>query len=126
MHAPDKPLLISISVTSIQIEPYVGPDMRLSQSTNIRGKSEEPDACFDMKTGLLNSEQIKCCELLRQHGSTLVEVPDNWRYSQNGRGSWVDDVIRQAMNQVATLYGESREIVRGRGRRYLCLACPRH
>src|ERR1039458_9820403 len=64
-----------------------------------------------MRTSLLNSEQVRRCELLQRHGFTVVELPRDipaWR--RDGRGGWIDQVIINAMEQVAKRYPVGREI----------------
>jgi hypothetical protein len=106
----DKPTLIAISVKSIQQEPYISPHGGLFKSAVIEGASQNPEVSFEMKTGLLHPEQVHCCELLRQHGFTVVEVPDNWRWGYNGLGGWQEVVIKAAMERVVNLYGDSGEV----------------
>ena len=74
----DKPLLVAISVRSIQGEPYIV-NGRVAQSADIKGESSDPNSRFSIRTGLLNDEQLRRCELLKRHGSTMVELPDGYR-----------------------------------------------
>jgi hypothetical protein len=88
MVPPNKATLIAIFVKSIQQEPYISPHGGLSKSAVIRGLSENSEISFELKTGLLNPEQVHRCELLQQHGFTVVEVPDDWRWGYNGQAGW--------------------------------------
>ena len=106
MESP-KPVLIALSIKSIQTEPYLGPNGQMCKSANICGESKDRDVCFNVKTGLLNPESLRRCELLQQHGFTVVEVPNDWRYGYNGPGGWQEVVIQQAMEQVAAIYEET-------------------
>ena len=106
----DKPILIAISVRSIQQKPYISPHGGFCKSAVIEGMSENPEVSFEMETGLLHPEQIHCCELLRQHGFTVVEVPGNWKWGYNGAEGWQEVVIKAAMERVLKLYGDSGEM----------------
>jgi hypothetical protein len=102
-----KPVLIALSIKSIQTEPYLGANGQMCKSANICGESKERDVSFNVKTGLLNPESLRRCEILQQHGFTVVEVPKDWRYGYNGPGGWQEVVIQQAMEQVAAIYEET-------------------
>ncbi len=106
MESP-KPVLIALSIKSIQTEPYLGANGQMCKSANICGESKERDVSFNVKTGLLNPESLRRCEILQQHGFTVVEVPKDWRYGYNGPGGWQEVVIQQAMEQVAAIYEET-------------------
>lgn len=106
MESP-KPVLIALSIKSIQTEPYLGPNGQMCKSANICGESKDRDVCFNIKTGLLNPESLRRCELLQSHGFTVVEVPKDWRYGHSGPGGWQEVVIQQAMDQVAAIYEET-------------------
>ncbi len=95
----DKPLLVAISVRSIQREPYIV-NGRVAQSADIKGESSDPNSRFSIRTGLLNDEQLRRCELLKRHGSTMVELPDGYR----GDNRWIDTAIQKAMDRIAGLY----------------------
>ena len=82
MESP-KPVLIALSIKSIQTEPYLGPNGQMCKSANICGESKDRDVCFNIKTGLLNPESLRRCELLQSHGFTVVEVPKDWRYGHS-------------------------------------------
>ncbi len=105
----NKPTLIAISVTSIQTEPYFHGG-RMAQSANIEGKSSDANACFSMKTGLLNDEQLRRCELLKLHGFTVVELPDDPRYRYRGDNAWIDAMIRKALDRIATRYEDKEGV----------------
>jgi hypothetical protein len=107
---PPEPILLAVSIESIQTEPYLGPDMRMAKSANICGESKDRDVCFNIKSGLLNSDSLHRCELLQKHGFTVVEVPNDWRYAYNGPGGWQEIVIQQAMKQVAENYEETEGV----------------
>src|ERR1039457_3307698 len=91
--------LVAISVESIQREPYVV-NGRHAQSAVIEGKSSDPNSHFSIRTGLLNDEQLCRWELLKRHGSTVVELPDGYR----GDNKWIDLAIQKAMDRIAKLY----------------------
>ncbi len=95
----DKPLLVTISVRSIQREPYFV-NGRFAQSADIEGKSSDPNSKFYIRTGLLNEEQLRRCELLKRHGSTVIELSDGYR----GDNRWIDTAIQKAMDRIAGLY----------------------
>src|ERR1017187_9455687 len=106
----NKQTLIAISVKSIQREPCISSDGRFLKSAVITGVSENPDVSFEIKTGLLPPEQVHRCELLQQHGSTVVEVPDNWRWEYNEPSRWQEAVIKAAMERVAKRYEIGEDI----------------
>ncbi len=111
---PKKQTLIAISVESIQREPYISSDGNLLKSAVIMGISDEAEVSFEMKTGLLNPEQVRRCQLLQRHGFTVVEVPDNWKWKYNAPSLWQEEVIEAAMRRVAKRYDLGGEIsVRG-------------
>jgi predicted nucleotide-binding protein len=95
--------LIAVSLVSLQDQPYIGPDGRVSQQATLLGESLNPELSFQFKTGLLNPEQRERCEALRRHGSTVVEAPLNWRYGYSSPELWQEFVIRTALERVATL-----------------------
>jgi hypothetical protein len=93
--------LITVSLESMNTKPYIGPDRRLCQSAIIHGESSINEHSFELKTGLLNSVQLERCEMLRKHGSIVVEAPSDWR--DWSRGEWQNSVIQLAMNRVAAI-----------------------
>jgi hypothetical protein len=98
--------LITVSLESVNTEPYIGPDMKLCQSAVIRGESSINELSFEFKTGLLNPAQLERCEMLRKHGSIVVEAPSNWFYKL--RGEWQHSVIVLAMDRVAAIYAANQ------------------
>src|ERR1039457_50956 len=60
----DKSTLIVLTVKSIQKEPYVSPGGGMCRSATIKAVSSNPELIFEMRTSLLNSEQVRRCELL--------------------------------------------------------------
>ncbi len=108
----DKPALISISVKSIQQQPYISPHGGLVKSAVLEGVSQTPEVSFEMTTAPLAPEQLHRLELLQQHGFTVVEVPQDWKWCNNGSGGWQAVVIKAAMERVAKRYGHRREVER--------------
>jgi hypothetical protein len=100
--------LLAISIDSIQNASYVDSDGHMAKTANIRAVSAKRELCFRTTTGLLNQEQVRRCELLKQHGCTVVEAPKNWQYN----GGWQGVVIKQAIEQVAMLYEGKEETER--------------
>jgi hypothetical protein len=100
MVANSEPLaLVAISVKSIQREPYIV-NGRFAQSADIEGRSRDRNSRFSIKTGLLNDEQLRRCELLKRHGSTVVELSDGYRDDNR----WIDAAIQKALDRIAELY----------------------
>jgi hypothetical protein len=103
-----RPTLIAISIKSIQIEPYIAPNFQFCKSATIEGESRNREFCFTMKTGLLNPEQLRRCELLEQHGFTVVEAPDT--HGHHGPGGWQEEAVIRAMNRIAKRYENSEGV----------------
>lgn len=99
---PPKTALFVVSVESIQQEPCISSDGRFLKSAVIKGVSQDSEDSFEIRTGPLSSEQIRRCELLQRHGSTVVEIPHTWKW-EHGE-NWEGEVIKAAMDRVAKRY----------------------
>src|SRR5690242_9895600 len=106
----NRPTLIAVSVDRFQREPYISPQGEFCKSAVIKGASQEPEVSFELKMGPLSSEQVHRYELLQRHGSTIVELPSNWKWGYDGPGGWQEIVIKAAMESVSQLYGAGREV----------------
>jgi hypothetical protein len=89
-------------------EPAIGPDGRFAQRAVLRGDSNNEELSFTFRTGLLYAEQIIRCELLKAHGCTVVEAPENWRYGYSSSLEWQHDVIQRALHKVELLSHEGK------------------
>jgi hypothetical protein len=108
MSSTEKPILIAISLQSTKREPFMTPH-GMAQTAVIRGESTSREHTFTFQTGLLNQDQIRRCEELSRHGFTVVELPDDWQWSDRSPGGWQEAVIRRGMQTMQTLYGDSGE-----------------
>lgn len=99
----DKPVLVALTIKSIERAPCFTFDGGSVQSVIFKGESLERAACFEI-THLLDPSFIYICQILQQHGFTVAELPLDWRYGYRSSLAWQNLIIENALKRIGKQY----------------------
>ena len=76
-------------------------------SAKLKGVSANDDLAFEIETGLLQEDLLENVKRLQEHGSVVLEVPEDWQSHTYNPGSWKSDAVRNAISTATRLHQKS-------------------
>lgn len=107
---PKQPILIAISLRKLKPFPYPMGYPQPQQAV-FTGSCTERGCSFTFESGPLNGARLQSCHDLQKHGFTVVEFSDEEHFFHADRVRWQDYIIRQAMQQIGSLYQGREEMI---------------